>query len=333
MKSFLQVPIITLAFLNLSIQEGYCQNLSVSETIDYINNAFLNSRSKYFRYKILSASNDNISIERHKLASWENKYEQITFNPNEISVSKIYFTNKMEMCDGTKYNTGGDNLIIYCKNNSNCIYDSGTNEYRCNIPLYLEISTYDYEKVANSFKYLISTLQKQNTSKEPDKDPFAPSNFNKTNPSNVKPLPNTNPCNTKKVTRQDGTTIRYLNPELVGKGQNCELGLSFQTNGVNYFLASTVRYISTARKIIGSLKIQLSNGQALELNLYTSEIAVMQNEQVGLSVFYLTDADINKLLNSKLKTIIFQEYNGLYQIINLNQNFDIAQRHLNCLSK
>jgi len=37
-------------------------------------------------------------------------------------------------------------------------------------------------------------------------------------------------CNIKINKRPDGTTVRYMNPEMVGKCNNCELGLSISNN-------------------------------------------------------------------------------------------------------
>jgi hypothetical protein len=83
--------------------------------------------------------------------------------------------------------------------------------------------------------------------------------------------------------------------------------------------------------MIGDLKIQLSNNQALVLKLYSSELAAVKNVQVGLSIFYLTTDDVQKLKNATIKTVVFQEIDKKYQIVTLNQNFDVAQRHLRCL--
>lgn len=138
-------------------------------------------------------------------------------------------------------------------------------------------------------------------------------------------------CNVKTNNRPDGVVVKYLNPELVGKGTDCELGLSIQTTGEDFFLTTTVRYFGNPQKLIGTLKIQLSNSQSLELKLYTSELATMRKEQIGIGIFYLKDQEVQKLKSGTIKTVVFQESTNKYQIVTLNQNYDVAQRHLNCL--
>lgn len=138
-------------------------------------------------------------------------------------------------------------------------------------------------------------------------------------------------CNVIVNNRPDGVVVRYLNPELVGKGNSCELGLSVQTNGGDYFFTTTVRYSGNSQKQIGNLKIQLSNSQSLDLKLYKSELATMRNEQVGLGIYYLNSSDIQKLTNNSIKTVVFQEANNKHQIVTLGQNYDVAQRHIRCL--
>ena len=140
-------------------------------------------------------------------------------------------------------------------------------------------------------------------------------------------------CNIKINNRSDGTTVRYLNPELVGIGTNCQLGLSIQTNGIDYFLTTTVRYFSPYKKIIGSLKIQLSNNNSLDIPLYTSELATIKNEDVALSIFTLSEADVINMKKANIKTIIFKEDDDNNQIIIVDRNYDVLKRHIKCLQQ
>ena len=138
-------------------------------------------------------------------------------------------------------------------------------------------------------------------------------------------------CDVKKNYRPDGVVVKYLNPELVGEGTNCKLGLSIQTNGSEFFFSTTVRYLNNSQKSIGNIKIQLSNSQSIALELFTSELATMKGSKVGLSIYMITEQDLIKLANSTIKTVVFKESNGINQIIELSQNFDVAQRHIKCL--
>lgn len=138
-------------------------------------------------------------------------------------------------------------------------------------------------------------------------------------------------CNVHTNHRSDGTTIRYLNPVQIGTGTKCEVGISIQTNGKDFFINTVVRYFSTPQKTIGTLKIQMSNGQSLDLKLYTSELATMNSENISLSVFYLSDDDISKLSKFLIKTIVFTEITGVNQIIRSTTNSNAAMRQINCL--
>lgn len=138
-------------------------------------------------------------------------------------------------------------------------------------------------------------------------------------------------CNVKTNRRPDGVTVRYLNPELIGKGTGCELGLSVSSNGSDYFINTTVRYFTPPKKQINNLKIQFINDESIVLNLYTSELATMQGENVSLGVYLTTSYDLAKLEALKIKRIVFTESTGVNQIVTLNQNFDLIIRHIKCL--
>lgn len=138
-------------------------------------------------------------------------------------------------------------------------------------------------------------------------------------------------CNVKTNNRSDGVTIRYLNPEMVGKGTGCELGVSITNNGTDYFFNTTVLYFSKSTKSIGTLMIELSDNQSLNLKLYSSELATMKNSEISASVYLLTKTDVEKLKKATIKKIIFKETGGKNQIIILSKNFDVASRHINCL--
>ena len=138
-------------------------------------------------------------------------------------------------------------------------------------------------------------------------------------------------CNVKTNNRSDGVTVKYLNPEMVGKGTGCELGASISYNGTDYFFNTTVLYFSTSVKSTGTLMIELNNNQSLNLKLYASELATMKNSEISANVYLLSKADVEKLKKATIKKIIFKEVGGKNQIIILSKNFDIASRHINCL--
>lgn len=342
MKSFIKLTIIAIVLLQFNTSITYSQNVSINETVRYINEIFSSSKSTIYKYDLALSLDGQVSINRNSIT--ENKIFDIKVNVNDLD--KIYISKDMEMCSGSIYkDTGGKHIKICCKNKSDCIYDAQSSEkYTCKIELYLDISDYDYQRCANALKHLITEGKKTFTTNQPKvDDPFAPkvqaqvnkaqSEVKKQSTIQKQPvsLKSTEQCNVISNNRPDGVVVKYMNPELVGKGTNCELGLSIQTTGTDFFFATTVRYFGNPQKLIGNLKIQLSNSQSLELKLYRSELATMRNEQIGIGIFYLKEQDVQKLKKGTIRTVVFQESTDKYQIVTLNQNFDVAQRHIRCL--
>lgn len=138
-------------------------------------------------------------------------------------------------------------------------------------------------------------------------------------------------CNVKTNSRPDGVTVNYMNPDMVGKGSSCELGLSLSTDGSNFYLNTTVLYFSIPKKISGDLIIELSNNKSLILKLYTSELATMKGSEVSVSVFILSTTDVNELTINKLRKIVFKETGGKNQIIIISQNADLVSKQIKCL--
>jgi hypothetical protein len=122
-----------------------------------------------------------------------------------------------------------------------------------------------------------------------------------------------------------------MNPDMVGKGSSCELGLSISTDGTDFYLNTTVLYLSSPKKISGDLIIELSNSKSLVLELYTSELATMKGSEVSVSVFFLRSSDVNELASNKIKKIVFKESSGKNQIIIVSQNSDLVSKQLKCL--
>lgn len=144
-------------------------------------------------------------------------------------------------------------------------------------------------------------------------------------------FPGISQCNIKTINRPDGTIVKYLNPELVGIGTDCELGLSVSFNGEGYLINTTVRYSSLSKKQIGSLKVQFQNNDALVLNLYSSELATVQGSNVSLGVYLATDNDILKLKASPLVRVVFAEANGVNQIVTISKSNNLLIRQIKCL--
>lgn len=140
-------------------------------------------------------------------------------------------------------------------------------------------------------------------------------------------------CEIKSSYRSDGTTVQYFNAVPVGSGKNYDLGLSILFNGEAYFLNTTIRYFSSPKELVGALKIELENGNSLELDIYTSQIAQNKSDQVGLSLFYLTEQDILKLKVSDIKTIVFKESSNILQGVRVERNKTVLRSQIHCLQK
>lgn len=327
-----------IAFCCLSINLTFGQTVSMDETVRYINELLNCSKSTTYKYQITLSSDGLLDIIERSIET-----KKITFYINDLDVA--YISKDWETCTFVRKNGDSKHIQLWCKNKSDCIncLNDGVN-YTCETHIYIDLSDYDSQRLLNAFNYLISEGEKSFASnRNKINDPFAPKAGTQSAPEKLIPLnksvskkestnmQSTTSCNVKTINRPDGVVVRYLNPELVGKGNTCEFGLSVQTNGDSFFLTTTARYFGASKKMIGDLKIQLSNDQALVLKLYSSELATAKNVQVGLSIFYLTTDDVQKLKNATIKTVVFQEIDKKYQIVTLNQNFDVAQRHLRCL--
>jgi hypothetical protein len=138
-------------------------------------------------------------------------------------------------------------------------------------------------------------------------------------------------CNVQSSKGSNGVTFKYLNSEFVGNGVGFELGVSFSTNGSNYFFNVNVKYAKKAVKLAGPLIIVLKNNQSLNLKLSSSQITSGKNSEIALGVYSLTTLDIEKLKASPIDKIVFQEVGGKNQSVSLSKNFDISMRQLKCL--
>lgn len=138
-------------------------------------------------------------------------------------------------------------------------------------------------------------------------------------------------CNVQSSKGSNGVTFKYLNTEFVGTGIGCELGVSFSTNGTNYFFNTQVKYAKKPVKSGGTLMVALKNNQSLNLKLSSSQISNGKNTELVMGIYSLTSDDIEKLKKSPIDKIVFQEVGGKNQSVILSKNFDVAMRQLKCL--
>jgi len=138
-------------------------------------------------------------------------------------------------------------------------------------------------------------------------------------------------CHVQTSKSPNGGTFKYLNSEIVGSGIGCELGVSISSNGPNYFFNTNVKYVKRAVKSGGTLIVGLKNNQSLSLKLYNCQIANAKKPEIVMGVYSLTQHDLEKLKESPIEKIVYEEVGGNHQSITLSTNFDVAVRHIKCL--
>jgi len=142
---------------------------------------------------------------------------------------------------------------------------------------------------------------------------------------------NSDTCRVKLNKRPDGVTVKYLNPKPIGQNNFCQIGVSLSSNGLEYFLNTTVRFAQNAQKSSGNLLVQLSIDNSLDLPLYKSELAVLGGETVSLNVYELSSEDISYIKEGLIKTVSFRQQDGIFQVIQVSMNQDILKQQLACL--
>lgn len=138
-------------------------------------------------------------------------------------------------------------------------------------------------------------------------------------------------CNVQTSNSSNGSTFKYLNSEMVGSGTGCEMGVSISTNGTNYFFNTNVKYDKKPVKSGGTLIVTLKNNQSLNVKFYSCQITNGKKQEMVMSVYSLTQSDIEKLKKAAIEKIVFQEVGGKNQDVSLSKNFDVAMRHIKCL--
>ena len=139
----------------------YCQTMSKSETISYINNKLLNR---------------NLSIDNQGII----KIEKTTKNP--ISGTGIFYYKDVEI---DYYPFHPFQVRFKCKNTNECIenldynpdYETTKIKYSNMLSISFE-NKEEYLSVLNAFNYLFKILENENLKKN-NNDPFSPENYKK----------------------------------------------------------------------------------------------------------------------------------------------------------
>lgn len=140
-------------------------------------------------------------------------------------------------------------------------------------------------------------------------------------------------CKVQSSKGANGVSFKYLSAEFVGAGVGCELGVSFSSNGPNFYFNTQVKYTKSPVKSQGTLMVALKNNQSLNLKMASSQITGAKNAELVMNVYILTPSDIEKLEKTAIDKIVFQEVGGKNQSVNLVKNNDVAQRQIKCLKE
>lgn len=138
-------------------------------------------------------------------------------------------------------------------------------------------------------------------------------------------------CDCETINRDDGTVITQCNPLPVANDNSTQVGLAVSSNGLDVFVALTVRFASTVKEITGDLSLRLMDNNMLTLNLINAELGKIGNNQVAMAVFIIDAGNMSKLKQSALKTISFRTSDGLLRTYECTLNSNVLARQLNCI--
>lgn len=139
----------------------------------------------------------------------------------------------------------------------------------------------------------------------------------------------------KTIKRPDGITLKYFNPIPVARAYNYEAGLSLYKNPDNNksFAAISVLFKNAvAEELNGNLLIQTTGKNGISLEPAYNRVVTMNGREVALSMYYLTERDINELKSNPIKLISFTINNKIIAL-NLTENRDVLVKEFSILNK
>lgn len=140
-------------------------------------------------------------------------------------------------------------------------------------------------------------------------------------------------CKVQSSKGANGVAFKYLTAEFVGQATGCELGVSFSSNGPNFFFNTHVKYVKKSIKSEGTLMVVFKNNQSLNLKMSSCQISGAKKAETVMGVYALSASDIDKLEKTAIDKIVFQEAGGKNQSVTLVKNNDVAQRQIKCLKE
>lgn len=138
-------------------------------------------------------------------------------------------------------------------------------------------------------------------------------------------------CDCEKITRPDGvvTTCKTLP---VAADDKMQLGLSLAFNGKDYFLTSTIRFLSDSPlKIEGDLSIRLNDNNLLTFRLIKTQSSYIGNSIVEHGIFSANEFLLDKLQKSKILTITIILNDNRMHTLEASVNQDVLLNQVKCL--
>jgi hypothetical protein len=139
-------------------------------------------------------------------------------------------------------------------------------------------------------------------------------------------------CRVQTNEREDGVTVRYLNPDRIGNSDKLILALSMQTNGEQFFIVTLSLFEKKAIKLKGKLTLKFANNKSSTFQHYSSEITTFNGYPATMSIFMTDNISLKNLSSSNIKIAILQLSNEIYQTIPVKMNSDILKIQYNCLN-
>jgi len=140
-----------------------------------------------------------------------------------------------------------------------------------------------------------------------------------------------NQCYYEIIHRDDGTIITQFISLPVASDSTLEFGLAISSNGIDYFIASTLRFFHTAKSITGDLSIRLQNNNLMTFSLINESLSYIGNSQVAHGIFSLNNQQVQKLILSDIYTISIRLGDNIIHTLDCKNNKGILRNQLKCL--
>lgn len=138
-------------------------------------------------------------------------------------------------------------------------------------------------------------------------------------------------CDCEKIKRGDGAVIVQCRSLPVAYNNTTQVGLALASNGIDKFIALTVRFKNRSKRITSSLSIRFVNNELHTMELVNSDKAYIGNSEVANAIYLLEESQIEAIKNSPVKTISFKVNDQLMRTYEGKNRTDILQKQIKCI--